>query len=290
MTPRPNLLTDQTSALLNPCGRDPREHTMSELRFQQGAAITYEQCLGTLSAQLAPRVLAAARVSPGMRVLDVACGTGIVTRAAAALVGPAGHVTATDISPAMIEQARGNLASLDNVSFEIQNAGALTFPDGSFDAVTCGLGLMFFADPAQAVAEFRRVLSDGGYAAISVNPDAARTLVLRVLVAIDSHARAPKRRSGPVTFEGSEPRLRAMFETAGFRDVETAAETRMFPFPSFDDYFGAIERGVGIAGQEYLAQPSTVRAAVREDIRQGLDDDGGPIRVPVDITFASGRR
>jgi SAM-dependent methyltransferase len=263
---------------------------MSELRFQQGAAATYEQCMGTLSAQLAPRILSAAHLGTGMRVLDVACGTGIVTRAAAALVGPTGHVTATDISPAMIDQARATLGSLDNVSFAIENAQSLTFPDHGFDAVTCGLGIMFFPDPAQAVAELYRVLRAGGYAAISANPDAARTLVLRVLVAIDRYADLPRPRSGPVNFDGYEPRLRALFETAGFRDVATAAETRTFQFPSFDDYFGAIERGVGIAGQEYLAQPEAVRAAVREDVRQGLNDDGGSVKVPVDVTYASGQR
>jgi ubiquinone/menaquinone biosynthesis C-methylase UbiE len=263
---------------------------MSELRFQQGAATTYEQCMGNLSVRLAPKVVAAAHVGAGHHVLDIACGTGIVTRAAAALVGPEGHVTATDISAAMLDQARANLASLGNVSFGVENAEALTFTDGCFDAVTCGLGIMFFPDPAKAVAEFFRVLRDGGYAAISANPDAVRTLVLRVLVAIGRHAHGQMPRSGPVSFVGHEPRLRALFEMAGFRDVETAAESQTFEFPSFDAYFSAIERGVGIAGQEYLAQPETVRASVREDIRRGLNDDGGPIQVPVDITFASGRR
>jgi SAM-dependent methyltransferase len=261
---------------------------MNELRFQQGAASTYEQCLGTLSRQLAPRVVTAARLRPGQHVLDIACGTGIVSRVAAALVGPAGHVTATDVSAAMIDQARENLGSLNNISFGLENAQALTFPDGSFDAVTCGLGIMFFPDPARAVTEFYRVLKGGGHAAVSVNPDAARTLVLRVLVAIDRHVQKP--RSGPVTFDGHESRLRALFETAGFRDVETAAETRTFRFPSFDAYFGAIERGAGIAGQEYLAQSEAVRAGVKQDVREGLNDDGGPIHVPVDITYASGRR
>jgi SAM-dependent methyltransferase len=263
---------------------------MSGLRFQQGAAVTYEQCLGRLSARLAPRVLSAARIVSGQRVLDIACGTGIVTRAAAVLVGPAGHVTATDISAAMLDQARENLRSLDNVSFNIENAEALTFPDSRFDAVTCGLGIMFFPDPAQAVAEFYRVLRDGGYAAISANPDAARTLVLRVLVAIDRLAPGTGPRSGPVVFDGREARLRALFEMAGFRDVETSAETQTFEFPSFEDYFAPIERGAGIAGQEYLARPETIRSAVKQGVRRELNDDGGLLRVPVDITFASGRR
>jgi ubiquinone/menaquinone biosynthesis C-methylase UbiE len=263
---------------------------MSELQFQRGAATTYEQCMGQLSALLAPRVLSAARLSQGMRVLDIATGTGLVARAAAAEVGPSGHITATDVSPSMLEQARANLADLANVSFGIENAQSLTFDDESFDAVICGLGVMFFPDPARAVAEFYRVLRPGGYAAISANPDAARTLVLRVLVAIDRHTQSQKARTGPVTFKGHGPRLRALFETAGFRDVATAAETRTVPFPSFDAYFGAIEQGAGIAGQEYLAQTPAVRAAVRDDIRAGLHDVGGAIQVEVDITYASGRR
>jgi SAM-dependent methyltransferase len=263
---------------------------MSELQFQRGAASTYEQCMGQLSAQLVPRVLSAARLRSGLRVLDVATGTGLVARAAAAAVGPSGHVTATDIAPAMLEQARENLADLGNISFRIENAQGLSFDNASFDAVICGLGIMFFPDPPCAVAEFYRVLRAGGYAAISANPDAARTLVLRVLVAIDRHAHSQNLRSGPVTFKGQEPRLRALFETAGFRDVETAAETRTIPFPSFAAYFAAIEQGAGIAGQEYLAQTPAVRAAVREDIRQGLNDTGGPVQVEVDITYASGRR
>jgi SAM-dependent methyltransferase len=167
----------------------------------------------------------------------------------------------------MIEQARRNLASLGNVSFGIEDAQSLTFPDRSFDAVTCGLGMMFFPDPAQAVAEFHRVLRPGGYAAISAHPSASRTLVLRVLAAIDRHVRPQKAPSGPVTFDGHEPRLRVLFETAGFRDVETATEVRTFPYPSFDAYFGAIELGASLVGQEYIAQPESVRTAVREDAR-----------------------
>jgi SAM-dependent methyltransferase len=202
----------------------------------------------------------------------------------APLAGPADHVTAIDIALAMIQQARQNSGLLGNVSFGIENAQSLTFADCSFDAVTCGLGIMFFSGPAQAIAEFYRVSRVGGYAAISANPDAARKLVLLVLVAIDRHVEIQRPRSGPVVFDGHEPRSRALFETAGFRDVETAAETRAFEFLSFDAYFDAIERGAGIAGQEYLAQSEAVRAAVREDVRLGLHDIGGPIQVPVDIT------
>ena len=131
---------------------------MSGFQFRQEAASTYDRNTGALlSRQLVPWVIRAARVGPGHCVLDIATGTGLVAEAAAALVGPKGHVVAADLSAAMIEQARGRLGALPNVSLEIQNAQSLPYPDESFDAVTCG------PDPAAALAEFHRVLRAGGH-------------------------------------------------------------------------------------------------------------------------------
>lgn len=263
---------------------------MSGFQFRQEAASTYDRNTGALlSRQLVPWVIRAARIGPGHRVLDIATGTGLIAEAAAALVGPTGHVVAADLSPAMIEQARGRLGALPNVALEVRNAQVLPYPDGSFDAVTCGLGMMFFPDPAAALAEFRRVLRPSGRVAVSVNPDAARTLVLRVLVAIGRHVPDRAARSGPVAFDGRPDRLRALFEGAGFREVVTENETKSFPFPSFDAWFGQIERGEGLPGQVYAGLPEGVRAVVKADLRQGLGGDG-PIAIEVDIGYASGRR
>jgi SAM-dependent methyltransferase len=172
--------------------------TMSGFQFRQEAASTYDRnTRALLSRQLVPWVIRAARVGPGHRVLDIATGTRLIAEAAAALVGPTGHVVAADLSPAMIEQARGRLGALPNVSLEIQNAQSLPYPDESFDAMTCGLGMMFFPDPAAALAEFHRVLRPDGRVAVSINPDASRTLVLRVLVAIGHRVPDRTARSGP---------------------------------------------------------------------------------------------
>ena len=103
-----------------------------------------------------------------MRVLDIATGTGLAAEAAAAAVGPSGHVVAADISPAMLERARERLGGLPNVAFAVEDGQALTFPDGSFDAVLCNMGLMYFPDPARGLSEFHRVLRPGGRAAVSV--------------------------------------------------------------------------------------------------------------------------
>ena len=166
----------------------------------------------------------------------------------------------------------------------------MSFPEGSFDAVICNMGLMFFPNAAQALAEFYRVLRPGGRVAVSVNTSPKRSLIIRVLVAIDLRVQSKNERSGPSTFDGSERRLRRLFESTGFREVETTMETRQIGFPSFDAFFFGLENGAGHVGQEYLALPQDVRRAVREDVRNEVGDTGGPIHVDVDITFASGRK
>ena len=88
-----------------------------------------------------------------MRVLDIATGTGLCAEAALAAVGPTGHVTAADISPAMVAKARERLGDTPNVSLSVEDGQALPFPDESFDAVLCNLGLMFFP-PVRGLGNF----------------------------------------------------------------------------------------------------------------------------------------
>jgi ubiquinone/menaquinone biosynthesis C-methylase UbiE len=113
---------------------------------------------------------AAAGVTAGSRVLDVACGTGEPALTAARRAGPDGFVLATDIAPGMVAAAarRAEAAGLANLRFEVMDAEALDLPDESFDACTCVCGLMFCTEPARAVAGIRRALRPGGRFAISV--------------------------------------------------------------------------------------------------------------------------
>src|SRR5687768_3660309 len=96
-----------------------------------------------------------AALQPGERVLDVACGTGVVSRAALGAVGPTGSVTGIDINPAMVEVAR-SLAP--DATFKQGSALELDVPDGSVDCVTVQQGLQFFPDRAAAAREMFRVL------------------------------------------------------------------------------------------------------------------------------------
>ncbi len=115
-------------------------------------------------------LLEAAGVGPGRQVLDLACGVGEPALSAAILVGPEGHVTATDLSSEMFAGAarRAQKAGLANISFEVADMQALPFPDNTFDALTCRFGLMFIDEPIKALSEARRVLRPGSRLAFMV--------------------------------------------------------------------------------------------------------------------------
>ncbi|MBS9374444.1 class I SAM-dependent methyltransferase [Rhodococcus sp. B50] len=116
-------------------------------------------------AQWAPILCDAAGVAPGRRVLDVGCGTGIVTRTAADLVAPDGIVLGVDLNEAMLTVAR---RVRPDIEFRQGDAGTLPFPDESFDTVLCQMALMFFPDRFRALREMARVVAVGGTVAVVV--------------------------------------------------------------------------------------------------------------------------
>jgi len=114
-------------------------------------------------------LLELARLQPGERVLDAACGTGVVARAAMARVGTAGKVTGVDLNPGMLEVARTVSGRAgQSIAWREGNLEALPFADGAFDVVLCQQGLQFCTNKAAAVSELRRVLREGGRLGLSV--------------------------------------------------------------------------------------------------------------------------
>jgi ubiquinone/menaquinone biosynthesis C-methylase UbiE len=111
-------------------------------------------------------LLAAAALLEAEHVLDVACGTGLLSFEAARRVGPAGRVTGVDLSGGMLDVARRMPGG--NVNFLRMDARKLDLPAASVDAVLCGLGLMYVPDPLAAVTEMLRVLRPGGRVALAV--------------------------------------------------------------------------------------------------------------------------
>src|SRR5688572_25313586 len=178
------------------------------------ASIYQDQIVPALMEEWAPRVADAAAIRPGQRVLDVACGTGVLTRAAAGLAGPTGAVTGLDLSPRMLAVAE---SLSPNLTWRQGSADALPFPDETYDAVVSQFGLMFFPDPPSALREMMRVLVPGGRLAVAVWASLTDTPAYAAEVALverlaGTAAAAPLR--APFVL-GDAERLAAHFHAAG---------------------------------------------------------------------------
>src|SRR5262245_33778698 len=257
--------------------------------YDATAAAGYERGFARISSHFVPFLLRAGHIARGQRVLDVATGTGLAAEAALQIIGPDGHLTATDISVQMVERARERLTGAPNVSIRVDDGQAMGLPDDSFDAVLCSLGLMFFPDPARGLAEFHRVLRPGGYAAVSVTTVPERSYNMRINTIIARHVPS-QAGAADLLFSLGEARLGALFAAAGFRNVEMTTSSHRFGVPSFDEYFDHVERGWGSSGLLYVALPDNTKRAVREDVRRHVGDNGGPLEIEVEFRFASGQK
>lgn len=261
-----------------------------ELTFKDEAATEYDRAFAHVTAYFMPFLLRVAHLAPGMRVLDVATGTGLSAEAALTTVGPTGHIMAADISPAMTAIARARLGHEPNVSVSVEDGQALSFADESFDAVLCNLGLMFFPDPVRGLSEFRRVLRPGGRVAVSVNTVAERSYnhQINLIIAryVPSLAEAVTR-----TFAlGEASKLQLLFNEAGFAGFETNTVRHTFVLPSFEAYYGPFERGGASTGQALAGLPEDIRRAVREEVRRELADTGGTVKAEAEYRIAGGLR
>lgn len=255
------------------------------------AAACYEQ---SWQRQLEPaqaRLLALAAPRRGERVVDVACGTGLVTFAAAAAAGPAGSVVGVDLSEAMVDlaNARAGERGLGHVRFERMDAENLALPDSSFDVALCALGLMYVPDAGRAVAEMVRVVVPGGRVAAVVWGQRDRCGWAEIFPIVDARVASEV---CPLFFSlGAGDRLGAIFQGAGLIDIVTDRIDTRLDWASPDEACGAAFVGGPVAlAYSRFDQPTrlAVQAEYLESIERWRSGDG--YLVPGEFVVVSGRR
>jgi ubiquinone/menaquinone biosynthesis C-methylase UbiE len=226
------------------------------------AAPHYEDHWAAQPAQ--DRLLELAALRPGERVLDVACGSGLLTFRAADAVGPRGAVAATDISEQMVQHIRTGAAarSFANITARRAHAEEPVFETASFDAALCGLGLMYAPEPLAALREMRRVLKPGGRAVVAVWGARSRCGWAEIFPIVDRRVQSDV---CPMFFQlGTGESLRMHMESAGFADVQENRLSTILAYASADDALGAAFAG-GPVAMAYSRFDEDTREAVHAE-------------------------
>ncbi|MBW3671313.1 MAG: methyltransferase domain-containing protein [Acidobacteria bacterium] len=243
---------------------------MTDLQVQMDAAKAYEAVMvPALFGQWASHVADAAGIKHGQRVLDVACGTGVLSREAASRTGRADLVAGIDPAAGMLEVARQAAPTLE---WRQGVAESLPFPDQSFDSVVSQFGLMFFNDRKQALREMLRVLSPGGTLAVAVwdslENSAAYDIEVDLLDRVAGQRAADTLRAPFVL--GDTEELKTLFEGAGVSSVNITTRHGTARFPSVQAMVEADLRGwlpvMGVVLEEERIQSILAEAdgALRE--------------------------
>jgi ubiquinone/menaquinone biosynthesis C-methylase UbiE len=244
------------------------------------------------SSQLKPahdRLLELARLEPGARVLEISCGTGLVTWPLASLVGRSGAILATDISERMVERTAAEAArrGLSQVSSRRMDAESIDAPDASFDAVVCALGLMYVPRVAAALKEMSRVLAPGGRIAAAVWGARGRCGWAEVFPIVESRVASEV---CPLFFHlGTGDTLAASLTAAGFVNVRAERLSSTLGYSSDEEAADAAFVG-GPVALAYSRFDAATQAAARREYLESIATyrvESG-YRVPGEFVIASG--
>ena len=201
-------------------------------------------------AQLRPahdRLLEMAKLKTGQKVIETACGSGLVTLRLAEAVGAGGNVLATDLSQGMIDDlhARWHGHPYSNVEADRMAAEKLDVPNETFDAAICALGLMYTPDPAAAVSEMARVVAPGGTVAATVWGERRNCGWAEVFPIVDARVASEV---CPMFFGTGAPNaLKLLFEEAGLEEIGEHRQFETLVFRTDKDVVDAVLLGGPVA-------------------------------------------
>ena len=254
------------------------------------ASAQYEQFWAEQLAPAQELLLELAALKPGEQVLDIACGTGLVTFPAAKAVGAAGRVVGTDLSDEMVK-AITTLAAERGVrgEFARQDAEQLDFPDHTFDAALCALGLMYVPDGQQAVREMHRVLKPGGRAVAAVWGARRNCGWAEIFPIVERRVASEV---CPLFFMmGSGDVLSDTFSLAGFEQVKVQRISTRLNYASAEEAIGASFAG-GPVALAYAHFDDAARESAHAEYLESIAAfrEGPGFRVPGEFVVARGVR
>ncbi|ABK78120.1 SAM dependent methyltransferase [Cenarchaeum symbiosum A] len=265
---------------------DPQEYKMRTMKLWDEVAPRYHgrwagPARGPFGAT--GRLVELAGIREGDRILDIACGTGIVAGRAAAAAGPQGSVVGVDISSGALSIARGRVGeNVDLVRGDAEGA----FLRGPFDAVTCQYALFYFPDAAAVLRSARRLLRIGGTLAASVHGHNAPFFTCILDAMRDSIPDYFPQDSPDLDRFGDRGALAAAAEEAGFGGIRTEVLTFLYSPGSFDEYWaGHLSYVAEESRSRILGLPAAELAALEEHVRKNVEpyEDGNTITFPWEV-------
>jgi ubiquinone/menaquinone biosynthesis C-methylase UbiE len=242
----------------------------------------YDRFMGRYSRRLAPAFADFAGVEAGQRVLDVGCGSGVLTEELADRVGSE-QVSGVDPSPLLAACAE----RVPGADLRQGKAEALPWPDDSFDAAIAQLVIHFMDDPTAGVTEMARVTRPGGVVAASSWDFADGMEMLRIYW--ETARELDHDLSGETRSFGNLEELDALWRELGLEDVQAGPVEVSAGYQDFDELWDTFLLGVGPAGEYVVSLSAEKQKALREEYRRRLGDPTGALTLGARAWAARGR-